>query len=577
MSDNAQRLQLPVGNKEKNSPVVVIIGAGISGICAAIDLIKRNNCRNFVILEKSSGVGGTWLDNNYPGCCCDVESILYSFSFAQNSEWTRYFPGQEEILAYLTKVAQEYKLYQYIRFNTTVESATWDDSLNNWVVDVSVAKGSKEAEIHDGYKVKCDFLVSAVGQLSQPKWPDIEGLEQFDGKVMHSARWDWSYELKGKKVALIGNACSAVQILPEVAKVAREVTVFQRSPNWVTPRLDEPVSSFTRTLYHLLPPVQWWYRKKQMTANEEEQPALVDQHSEKAKSLRQMALDHLHCQLANRPDLWPALTPDYAVGCKRAIVSDDYYPTLALPHVHLETRSLQNVKGRAIHVKGEEGGQEIAVGNDFDVIICATGFRSLDFMHPIDMRGVGGRSVRDVWARGARAYNGTCVEDMPNFGMLFGPNTQLPHNSVILMIEAQSRYISGLIRPVLEARARGLSLSLRPRQDRVEAYNTEIQSQLRETSFNDPNCTSYYKTAEGVIVSTWPGKVKDYQERLSKVNYGDFLAEGSGTAIVNTEPIHTVGRVIEEVHASDWGVILGIASTAVVAAVYWSLLHWGPV
>jgi cation diffusion facilitator CzcD-associated flavoprotein CzcO len=202
--------EVPIGNINHSNAAVVIIGAGISGMCTAIDLVKRNNCRNFVILEKSAGLGGTWHDNKYPGCCCDVWSMLYSYSFAQNSEWTREYPGQEEILRYLVGVAQEYNLYQHVRFNSTVEDATWDDEEKKWKTRVTVASGSKDAEFNPEYTIKSDFLVSAVGQLNQPRWPDIEGVDSFDGKKMHSARWDWSYDLKDKRVAMLGNGESTM-------------------------------------------------------------------------------------------------------------------------------------------------------------------------------------------------------------------------------------------------------------------------------------------------------------------------------------------------------------------------------
>lgn len=197
--------EVRVGNANHANTAVLIVGAGISGICTAIDLVKRNNCRNFLIVEKSGGVGGTWHDNKYPGCCCDVWSALYSLSFEQNGEWTREYPGQEEILSYLVGVAQKYKIYEHVRFNTSVENAVWDDEAKKWRVNVTTAEGSKDAEFNPSYEIKADFLVSAVGQLNQPKWPEIDGIGNFLGKKMHSARWDWSYDLQDKKIAILGN------------------------------------------------------------------------------------------------------------------------------------------------------------------------------------------------------------------------------------------------------------------------------------------------------------------------------------------------------------------------------------
>jgi cation diffusion facilitator CzcD-associated flavoprotein CzcO len=214
--------EVPIGNANHANAAVVIIGGGLSGICVAIDLLKRNKCQNFIILEQSAGLGGTWLDNKYPGCCCDVGSALYSYSFAQNPNWTREYPGQEEILSHLQNVAQEYKLLPHFRFNTKVKNAVWDEGMQKWRVAVETASGSKEAEYNPNYEIKADFVVSCVGQLNVPQWPKIQGLEGFEGKKMHSARWDWSFDLKDKKIGLIGNGCTAVQILPEIAKVAKQ-------------------------------------------------------------------------------------------------------------------------------------------------------------------------------------------------------------------------------------------------------------------------------------------------------------------------------------------------------------------
>ncbi|KAK6390324.1 hypothetical protein LTR65_005699 [Meristemomyces frigidus] len=554
--------QVPMGNKNHTDTAVVIIGAGISGMCTAIDLIKRNNCRNFVILEKSAGPGGTWRDNKYPGCCCDIWSTLYSYSFAQNSDWTREYPGQEEILAYLVGVAQEYKLYQHIRFDTTVEEARWDDELKKWRTKVTTPKGSKEAEFNPEYEIKSDFLVSAVGQLNQPAWPTIPGVEEFTGKKMHSARWDWSYDLTDKKIALVGNGCTAVQILPEIAKVAKEVTVYQRTANWVVPRLDTPVSPLMRNVYRYLPPVRWRKRTGAMNFRESTFDAIVDSTSDISKQFREMAIEMMHRQLPNQPELWKKLTPSYNLGCKRIIISDDYYPALSTPNVVLETRPIHSISGSAVKVTGADGEPE-AAESDYDLLVCATGFQTLEFMHPIRIFGKNGRPLNDVWKQGARAYLGTCVEDMPNFGMLYGPNTNLGHNSIILMIESQSRYINGLIKPVLEARKQGKALSLRPRHDKTEAYNEEVQETLKSSSFNDPNCNSWYKNDAGLITNNWSGTVVEYQELMAHVRYGDYEAEGSGKGIVLEKPTYKVGRVVEESQVSDKTLVaLGVLSTA---------------
>ncbi|KAK5153913.1 hypothetical protein LTS14_007133 [Recurvomyces mirabilis] len=538
--------EVAIGNKNHANAAVVIIGAGISGMCTAIDLIKRNNCRNFIILEKSAGVGGT------------------CYSFAQNSDWTREYPGQEEILSYLTRVAQEYKLYQHVRFNTTVDEARWDDELQKWRTKVSTAPGSKEAEFNPNYEIKSDFLVSAVGQLNQPAYPKIDGLDNFDGKKMHSARWDWSYDLKDKKIALIGNGCTAVQILPEIAKDAKHVTVFQRTPNWVVPRADQPITPLMRNMLRYVPPLRWRKRAVQMDFREWTYGAIVDPSSEPAKQFKELALDMLHRQLPDQPEMWEKLTPTYTLGCKRIIISDDYYPAINQDNVSLEVRPIASVSGKNVKVKTDIG-DAVDTDTDYDLLVCATGFRTLEFMHPIKIYGKGGRSLHDIWKDGAHGYNGTCVTDLPNFGMLYGPNTNLGHNSIILMIEAQSKYINGLIKPVLEARKQGKSLSLRPKDEKVKAYNERVQEVLKNSSFNDSTCNSWYKNEQGMITNNWSGTVVEYQEILSKVDYEDYIAEGSGKTIVERQKSLKIGRVVEETQMSDRTLLaLGLVSTAAV-------------
>ncbi len=311
--------------------------------------------------------------------------------------------------------------------------------------------------------------------------------------------------------------------------------------------------------------------------------AIVDSKSAPATMFRDMAIDMMHKQLPDQPEMWEKLTPTYSLGCKRIIISDDYFPALDLPNVNLETRPIHSIGGPSVKVTGANGEAE-DVQPEYDLLVCATGFQTVEFLHPINLYGKNGRSLRDVWKDGARSYNGTCVEDMPNFGILYGPNTNLGHNSIILMIESQSRYINGLIRPVLEARRRGEGLTLAPRVERVERYNEEVQRVLRESSFNvsfravgvlvvqthadcvqDPSCNSWYKNEAGLITNNWSGTVVEYQQMLSRVNYDDYDAEGSGAAIVREKRSHTVGRVVEESQVSDTTlVVMGLLSTAAV-------------
>ncbi|KAF2819287.1 flavin-binding monooxygenase-like protein [Ophiobolus disseminans] len=558
--------QVPVGNKDHTDAAVVIIGAGISGMCMAIDLIKRNSLQNFIILEKSSSIGGTWHDNKYPGCCCDVWSMLYSYSFEQNPDWTREYPGQEEILDYLRGVAQKYGLYKYIRFNTSVEAATWDDSQNRWKVDVKVT-GEKDAEFNPAYSIDCDFLISAVGQLNQPRYPDIEGLQDFKGKIMHSARWDWSYSLEGKNVGIIGNGATAAQIIPEILPSTSSLTIYQRSPNWVIPRLDGPVSALRRAVYKYLPPVRWRIRANMMDFRESFHDAVTDGDSVFADLIRTSCLDAMKATIpdGDKNGLWEKLTPDYNPGCKRVIISDDYYPALTSPKSTLETHKISHIAETGIELQN-------GTHHAHDLLILATGFRTVEFLHPIAITGTSGRSLSDIWEKGASALYGTTIPSLPNFGLFYGPNTNLGHNSIILMIEAQSRYLSTLISAVLDARNRGNRIGLMPRRDVTDAFNEQMQEQLGRSSFADPKCGSWYKNKEGRITNNWSGTVVEYQQLLGRVEWGDFevTAGGEGGVVVfgSGKQKTEIGRVREETVVSNTVMGLGVVG-AVAAGAAW--------
>ncbi|KAJ5527556.1 hypothetical protein N7513_011715 [Penicillium frequentans] len=552
--------RLPVGNKDFTEATVVIIGAGISGMCMAIDLIKRNQCRNFVILEKGSSVGGTWNDNKYPGCCCDVWSTLYSYSFEQNPNWTRQYPGQEELHAYLVRVAEKYGLYKHIRFNSTVEEAKWNDIECRWEVGVKVT-GQKDSEFSDSYIMNSEFLISAVGQLNAPQEPNIVGLKDFQGKMMHTARWDWSYDLENKRVAIIGNGATAVQIVPEIVTEVSHLTIFQRTPNWVIPRLDAPVSPLQQALLTYIPPLLWRKRSLQMDYRENFHDAIFDNDSEYANRLRGWGNALRKAQLADHPELWDKLTPNYAPGCKRVIISDDYYPALTRDNVSLETRPITRITERGIEVEGD-GEQE------YDLIILATGFKTVEFMYPIKVYGANGRPLEDIWKDGARAYRGVTVEDLPNFGMFYGPNTNLGHNSIILMIEAQSRYLNGLVGEVMRAKQQGQKLSLKPSPTAMKAFNDKIQALLRDSSFADPNCNSWYKRADGIITNNWSGTVVEYQEELSQIQWEDYIADGSGKDLVANRRPKNLGRIREESFFSNMSLLIGTFGALAVVGGY---------
>ncbi|KAJ5926666.1 hypothetical protein N7516_008439 [Penicillium verrucosum] len=546
--------RLPVRNKDFTNATVVIIGAGISGMCMAIDLIKRNKTRNFVILERSSSVGGTWNDNKYPGCCCDEDIpdkkkyMLVIYVTLDLHCSIRVIADLCIDQAYLVGVAEKYGLYKHIRFNSTVEEARWDDIESKWKTSV-VVSGQKDSEYSSSYVLNSDFLVSAVGQLNLPRTPDIPGLKDFQGKIMHSARWDWTYDLTGKRIAIIGNGATAVQIAPEVARVASHLTIYQRTPNWLIPRLDQPVSTLQKTLLRWVPPLKWRKRALQMEFREGFYAGITDGDSDISHMLRTMCTDMMKSQLADQPELWDKLIPNYAPGCRRVLFTDDYYPTLVRENVLLETRGITGITNSSIKVDGEDE-------QEHDLIVLATGFKTVEFMHPIRIYGANGRSLEDIWRNGATAFNGVTVEDLPNFGMFYGPNTNLGHNSIILMIEAQSAYLNTLFGEVMQAHQQGKTLSLKPEPGVLKSYNDRIQAILRRTSFADPNCNSWYKRDDGVITNNWSGTVIDYHRELSKVTWQEYIAEGTGRDCV-------MGKIATKVRHAQEEILLGNVSLLV--------------
>ncbi|KAF4436073.1 4-hydroxyacetophenone monooxygenase [Fusarium acutatum] len=494
-----------------------------------------------------------------------VLSHLYSYSFVQNPHWSRAYPEQQEILfprkSYIQDVAQKYGLYKFVRFSSEVTAAEWNSDSHEWNVGIQVLAG-KDAEFCARYTIKANFLIAGVGQLNQPFWPKITGQESFQGKVMHSARWDWSYDFAGKRVGIIGNGATAVQIAPEVAKVASHLTIFQRSPNWLMPRFDAEIPRWKRILFDHVPVVLSRVRAEIMNARESYYQAVNHADSSDSSAMTAICKQHMQTQLPSRPDLWEKLTPNYPPGCKRILLSDDYYPTLRLPHVTVETRHIDRMTANSIVLRQEPREKEI----DLDLVIFATGFQAKDFLNGIHVQGVGGQTLSSKWANGASALYGVTVDTLPNFGMLYGPNTNLGHNSIILMIEAQARYLVPLVRKVLKSRAGGGKLSVMPKALRVQEWNKDLQSSLGSSTFADPRCSSWYKTDSGVVTNNWSGTVVEYQELLSKVDWSDYELERDGMQNLPTGKEY-IGRVMEETLFSTKQLVSVTALAAVAAAV----------
>lgn len=357
---------------------------------------------------------------------------------------------------------------------------------------------------------------------------------------------------------------TAVQIIPEIAKVASKVGIYQRTPNWLTPRLDAPISSFTRSLFRYIPPLMWRKRALQMDYRESFYHIIGDSTSIGADEIRRLNREMLDAAFPHDDEMKRKLSPNYNPGCKRIIISDDYYPTLALPHVSLITEKIATITATGIKTEAGEA-------NDYDLIVLATGFETLDFMHPISMRGRNDTALSQVWSHGAKALYGITVSQMPNFAMLYGPNTNLGHNSIILMIEAQSRYINALLAPVLQARRQGQSLALRPKSSRMDEYNTSLQSELSASAFADPKCNSWYKTGEGLITNNWSKNVVDYQNMIAEVHWSDYEIEGDGKEVLGAKERTSIGRVREETLVASNGVLgaIGVVGVAVVVVAGW--------
>jgi cation diffusion facilitator CzcD-associated flavoprotein CzcO len=466
------------------TPRIAIVGAGFSGLCTAIQL-RQAGIESFTLYEKASRLGGTWRDNTYPGAACDVPAMAYCFSFEQKSDWSRVWAPQPEILAYMEHCAEKYGLRPHLRFDTEIASARFDEAAGVWQLRTAA-----------GESIEAEVLVSGVGQLNRPALPEIPGLERFRGAKFHSARWDHGVALAGRRVGVVGNAASAIQFVPEVAREAGHLTVFQRSANWMLPRRDRVYSEREKRLFARHPwlarLMRWW-----IWAVFELQWPVFRRNRFMASRYEKLARRSLAEQVADLR-LRQALVPDYPIGGKRILISDDYYAALGRENVEVVTAGIERIEEDAVVTRD---GRRIPV----DVLILATGFQTTEFLAPMELTGLGGRRLRDEWKDGARAYLGISVSGFPNFFMLYGPNTNLGHNSIIFMIECQARYISACVRALHE---RGLAW-LDLRREVMEAFDDRLREELARTVWNDTD-HSWYKDAAGRITNNWSGSTLRY-------------------------------------------------------------------
>lgn len=470
----------------------LIIGTGFAGLCMAIQLKQRG--RPFLILERGNDVGGTWRDNTYPGCGCDIPSNLYSFSFERNPDWSRTFPTQPELLNYLKRCTDKHQLRSRIRFNTEVREAIYDEQRHLWHVYTQT-----------GETFTTRVLISALGPLSRPAYPDIRGIDRFQGRSFHSARWDHSYDLRGKRVAVIGTGASAIQFIPQIAPHVSQLYVFQRTPPWILPKKDKTTPSWKRFLFRYIPGYQQTHREWLYWLHEFRAFGVAKKNPLLLKIAERIARRHLEKNI-NDPTLRSALTPDYLIGCKRILISNDYYPVFNHPHVKLITEGISEIHQRSILTSD---GQERGV----DALIYGTGFIYPSVITPLRILGRQGVDLNDTWREQAKAYLGVTVARYPNYFILAGPNSGVGYTSLLLMIEAQVHYILECLDLMKE---QGTS-EIEVREEAQKEFNDDLQLHMRRTVWVS-GCQSRYLDKNGNNTTLWPGFSCHYRLRTRRVN-----------------------------------------------------------
>lgn len=475
---------------------VAIIGSGFGGLGTAIRL-KQEGIEDFIIFERAGDVGGTWRDNTYPGCACDVESHLYSFSFAPNPDWSRSFSPQPEIWSYLKRCAHDFGVLPHIRFHHAVRETMWDETAQHWRIETS--KGSYTASV----------LVMAAGALSAPVVPHLPGLETFEGKAFHSARWDHDYDLAGRRVAVIGTGASAVQFVPKIQPEVGSLYLFQRTPPWIIPRSDRTLSEFEHRLFRRFPLAQRAARSSIYLFRE--LFLLPFRHRWLAGQVERVARRHLERSIPDAK-LRAKLVPDYSIGCKRILISNDYLPSLMRPNVEVVTEGIAQVRSHSIV---DCSGAERPV----DAIIFGTGFQVTDPPLAGHVRGREGRTLSEVWAGSPQAHIGTTVAGFPNLFILLGPNTGLGHNSVVYMIEAQIEHLLA----ALEHMRRRVASAIEPRPEAQTAFVADVQKRMKGTAWVAGRCMSWYLDSTGRNSTLWPDFSWRFRRRATHLNTDEYV------------------------------------------------------
>ncbi len=476
---------------------IVIVGTGFSGIAMGV-MLKKKGIESFTILEKADDIGGTWRDNTYPGAACDVPSHLYSFSFEPKPDWSHAFSPQQEIQEYLRHCVSKYDLARHIRFGAEVTGAEFDESMGAWTVHLA-----------GGERLVARALVLGNGALSIPAYPEIPGLGDFEGKLFHSARWDHAYDLDGKEVAVVGTGASAIQFVPEIAPRTGKLHLFQRTPPWILPKPDRPMRAREKRLFRALPILRWLHRAWIYWTLELR--VLGFTVSPRIMKLAEKLATRYLGAIVEDPELRAKLTPSYTMGCKRILMSNDYYQTLVRPNVEVVTDGIERITREGIRTRD---GRERKV----DAIICGTGFTASDYLAPMRLIGRSGHNLNDVLQRNGESYLGITVNGFPNLFLLMGPNTGLGHNSMVFMIETQARYA---LQAIHALRRKDLAwLDVRPEVQR--AFSARLQARLQHTVWSS-GCQSWY-LKEGRNATIWPGFTFAYWWHARRLRLGDFDA-----------------------------------------------------
>lgn len=490
-------------SKKSTHVSVAIVGSGFAGIGMGIRL-KQKGINDFILFERANDVGGVWRENTYPGCACDVQSHLYSLSFAKNPGWSRSYSPQPEIWDYLKRTARDFGILPHVRFGHTVESSTWDEKEEVWRIETS----------HGSFTA--NTVVGAMGGLSEPSTPSLPGLDRFKGETFHSARWNHDYDLKGKTVAVIGTGASAIQFVPAIQPKVGTLRLFQRTPPWILPRRDHAIGPALKNALTWAPAAQWLVRGTIYAFRE--LTAVTFLYPQLAEFVQTLALRHMKKAVKDR-ELRKKLTPNYTIGCKRILLSDDYYPAVAKKNVELITDSIQEIKAHSIVTAD---GKEHSV----DAIIFGTGFEIQDFPFAKRVRGRDGILLSDTWQHTMTAHLGTTVSGYPNLFLLQGPNTGLGHTSVITMIEAQIEHVVNALGYMQKHRISAIE----PRREVQEAFVAVLDRKMAGTVWKTGGCKSWYLDKEGRNSTLWPSYTFAFKWRVQPFNASEYILVPEGRA-----------------------------------------------